>query len=620
MRNTRLDDVPIQEALDQWSQSFTFRRETETLPIAQARGRMTAEPVRAQASTPPYPAAAMDGIALRAEAVSGASPSFPVQLREGRDFTYINTGDPLPRPWDTVIMIEKVTEIAEGWVEVTEPSPPWKHVRQPGEDVAQGELVLPDGHRVRPVDMGALLAAGVERVAVLRRPRVAILPTGSEMVPPGTPMQRGQLREFNGTAFAGYLEEWGAEPVYRGIVPDRRKAIRHAISEAVNSCDIVVVNAGSSAGSQDYTPQVLREMGEVLLHGVAARPGRPVVLAVVRGTPVVGIPGYPVSAYLSLDWFVRPLIDQWYGQESEVSPTLSARLIREVRTKTGAEDFVRMQVACVDGQYVAAPLPRGAGVTLSMVRADGWLRVPPSSTGYPAGERVELELARSPQEVEKTLFLTGTDDPLLEELGALMARQPKGWSLAQMVTGERDGLNMLQQRECHGVAVDGEGWSEVVPSDSPSLIQIYLAEREIGWITAPGIQVRQADDLLQPGLTFINRPAGTETRRRLERALAGSYPSDWERSIPSLWKAAAAVGERTADVTIGPRSVAQELGLDWMPLWREPFSLILPEEVFKSPAGQALLKILRSEAFTHRVAALGGSGSVSWKVIRQKGR
>ncbi|PTX58856.1 molybdopterin molybdochelatase [Melghirimyces profundicolus] len=604
MRNTRSGNVPIEEAIRRLLGAVEFHPETETIPVAEARGRVTAEPVLARSSTPPFSAAAMDGIALRSETVVTATPSRPVRLKEGRDFTFINTGEPMPGFADSVVMIEKVTVPEEGWVEVREAVPPFKHVRQPGEDVAEGEVVLPARHRIRPVDLGALLAAGVEELPVLRRPRVAIIPTGSEMVSPGIPLKRGQLREFNGTAFAGFLEEWGADPERRNVVPDRKEAIYRAVLDAAAACDMVVVNAGSSAGSRDYTPEVLDELGTVLLHGVAARPGHPVVLAVVKGVPVLGLPGYPVSAYLSLNWFARPLIRHWFGEGEERPRQVEARLTREVRTKTGSEDFIRMRVSCVNGEYVAAPLPRGAGVTLSMVRADAWLRVPADSHGYRSGDRVRLEIARPLESIRRTLSLTGCDDPLLDRLGAIVPLFWKGGSVSREFTGDRAGLSMLYRGDCHAVAVHGEGWQEEWQREGIRLARVRLAHREMGWVT---VSHMDGTEPWGPDTRFIRRPPESETERKLEARLKGSLRfSPGERVEPSHWKAAASISEGTADLTVGPRSAARAFGLGFMPLWTEPLDLILPVRFLESGGGRALLEALRSGEFRGEAERLGG--------------
>lgn len=608
LQKYRLDSISRREALHCLLDAVTFHPRREIIPVSDARGRVTAEPVVAQSSMPPHPAAAMDGIALRSQVTQGASPTHPLRLQEGRDFSYINTGDPLPEHADSVVMIEKVKLLDRGEVELVEPAHPWKHVRQPGEDVAPGEVVLSSGHQIRPVDQGALLAAGVKQLSVLRPPRVAILPTGSEMVPPGLPLELGQLREFNSTVLAGFLEECGAEPDRWGVVPDREEALREALLSAADRYDILVVNAGSSAGSKDFTPQVLGQVGKVLLHGVTTRPGRPVVLAKIGETPAIGLPGYPVSAYLAFDWFVRPLIRHWYRLGAETSPSLRARLVREVQGGTGAEDFIRMRVAHVEGQYTAFPLAKGSGVTMSVVRADAWLRLPVETKRLKAGEPVELEWVRTPTEIEQTLVLTGCDDPLLDRVGALIRRMFPGWSLFREYTGSEEGLDLLQRGGCHAVALPGDLRQELLPG----MIRLRVAEREMGWITSAMVPtpIRGVEDLIRSGLRLINQPPGSPIRERLTHLLderaEGRRPSGWERAEGSHWKAAASLAGGTAEVTVGPRSVAQAFELQWKPAWREPLDLVLSQSVAESAGGKVLTRILSSPELREMAAQLGG--------------
>ncbi|SMO94413.1 putative molybdopterin biosynthesis protein [Melghirimyces algeriensis] len=607
MRNTRLDSIPRDEALHQLLTAVDFHPEKEEVSVSNACGRVTSHPVIAERSMPPHASAAMDGIAVQAEMLQGASLEKPVLLREGRDFIYINTGDLLPSAFDSVVMIEKVKVVDKDRVQVDEPVNPWKHVRQPGEDVAEGEVILSARHTIRPVDQGVLLAAGVEQVSVLRRPRVGILPTGSEMVPPGLPLERGQLREFNGTVFKSLLEECGAEPDYRGVVPDRKEILSQEISRAVDMCDMVVVNAGSSAGSRDFTPKVLQDLGDVLLHGVATRPGKPVVIAVVKGKPVLGLPGYPVSAYLSFDWFVRPLIQKWYGLGRDSVHVVSARLNQDVQGKMGAEDFIRMQTAYVNGEYVASPLPGGAGVTMSVVRAASWLRIPQDVQRYHAGERVTLELVKPLEAIRKTLLLAGCDDPLLDWLGAEASTCCPGWSIQREVMEEEEGWKRLRNGGCHALVVYRRAGTP------DGFVRICIAERDMGWITGSTVSkpVTCAADLLRPGLRFINLPPGSGIRERIKRMLeakqnVGSVPNGWERVETSHWKAAASLSEGTADVMVGPYSVAKHYGLIWRPAWVEPLDLIVPVTVWEETAGNTLKKILLSQAFRSAAQRLGG--------------
>ncbi|WP_312889052.1 molybdenum cofactor synthesis domain-containing protein [Desertibacillus haloalkaliphilus] len=307
-RKIYLEDKPREQALKQLLDQFQIEREVEIVPTSEARGRVTAKPIYATLSMPHYHASAMDGIAVHAEDTYGAHEKRPLHLQEGVQFAYVDTGDPIPEPYNAVIMIEHIQELGQGKIEIIEPATPWQHIRPVGEDVVSGEMLFPQGHCLRPVDLGALLAGGILSVAVVKKPVVSIIPTGDELVQPTVNVQRGDIIDFNSTVFQNHIEEWGGLPVHRGITKDDPDLLKKAIKDAVDDSDIVVVNAGSSAGSEDYTVHIINELGEVYTHGVAARPGKPVVLGKVDNTIVIGLPGYPVSAYLSLEWFVQPLL------------------------------------------------------------------------------------------------------------------------------------------------------------------------------------------------------------------------------------------------------------------------------------------------------------------------
>ncbi|MEE9257717.1 MAG: molybdopterin-binding protein, partial [bacterium] len=313
-RNIYLENIPREEAFARLIEKVgpASSLPAEKVPVAGALGRITAGPVYAAISSPHFHASAMDGFAIRADNSFGATAVEPRALRVGVDVFPVDTGDPLPEGTDAVIMVEVVNEIDTETIEIEAAVAPWNHVRVAGEDVVEGELLLPPGHRLRPYDLGGMLAAGVTEVSVRKIPVVAIIPTGDELVVPGGDLKPGDLIEFNSVILSAHITEWGGEPLVYPIIEDRLDAIEEAAREALERADIVLVNAGSSAGREDFTSAVVKKLGEVIVHGVAIFPGKPTVLGVGISAsghlkPLVGIPGYPVSAVLALQEFVRPL-------------------------------------------------------------------------------------------------------------------------------------------------------------------------------------------------------------------------------------------------------------------------------------------------------------------------
>jgi len=406
---------------------------SETLPTPQTRDRVTAEAVFAARSVPHYHCSAMDGVALRAAATFGASEVRPVRLGVA-DYSVVDTGDPLPAGADAVVMIEDVQgEIGEV-IELIEPASPWQHVRLAGEDLVATELVLPSGHRLRAADLAALLSCGVREVSVRRRPRVVVLPTGDELVdalaPSAEQERTGAIIESNSHMLAGLVEEWGGEAVRMPILPDTREAIRAALRIAVESAELVLLNAGSSAGREDFTPVILQEEGELLAHGVDIMPGKPMALAVVRGRPVLAVPGYPVSAWVVCEQFLRPALTRRLGLPEPQPEHLAAELARKTPSRTGTEEFLRVKTARVGGRWVAAPLARGASLLNSVVRADAVLRIPAQSEGVEAGAPVQLELLRPRAELEGTRLAIGSHDLLLDLIADFLRRRTPGRGLS----------------------------------------------------------------------------------------------------------------------------------------------------------------------------------------------
>jgi len=621
MRKIYLEDTPLEYAQKRMADSVRFSPQVEIIPTREALGRVTAEPIYAKVSMPNFHASAMDGVAVKAEMTYGADEQHPVLLKRGSAYIEVDTGDPIPDGFDAVIMIEHIHQIDDETIEILEAVAPWQHIRPIGEDVVVGEVIIPDRFKLRPVDLGALLAGGNVTVPVLRKPRVVIIPTGSELIEPSDTVAEGEIIEFNGAVFAAYLQEWGAEPIYHGIVPDDYAMIRDAVKAAVQEADLVLLNAGSSAGREDFTVHIVEELGEVLTHGVATRPGKPVVVGMVDGKPVIGLPGYPVSAYLNLEWFARMLVHHYYGLLEPQRPRVKATLGRRIVSVMGAEDFIRVTIGCIDGQYIANPLTRAAGVTMSMVRADGLLRIPPGDLGYEQGESVEIELYRPLEQIQNTIVATGSHDLTMDVLHSLLRKVNPERFLVSSHVGSMGGILAIQKGEAHvaGVHLFDEATGtynlpfikKYLHGQDVALIQ--LVYRQQGWIVKPGNPkgINSVHDLVRPGITYINRQRGAGTRLLFDYLLAQEGIDreqiyGYSREAVSHLSVAAAVAGGTADAGLGIYSVAASMGLDFIPVSEERYDLLLSGSFLRSTQGEELLACIRSEAFAREVEALGG--------------
>src|SRR5678815_5573070 len=382
-----------------------------------ALDRITAELVCAQISSPHYHASAMDGICVRAEETFGATEFVGKLLRLADSdspgpaaFKYVDTGNALP-PWaNAVIMIEKVHQVDNQTVEIFDSVAPWNHVRLVGEDVVATELLLPRAHRLRPYDLGALLAAGHTKVRVKVRPRVAIIPTGDELIEPGEEAKPGAVIDFNSTVLASFVREWGGAPIKYPRARDDMSALLQAVRRAAEECDVVTIIAGSSAGEHDLTADVVAECGELLAHGIDVMPGKPAVLGSIGNKPLLGVPGYPVSAIVIAREILRPALEKFLGSSAPGYPKVRAVLPKKIASHLGLEEFIRVTLGRVNEKLVAVPLGRGAGVITTMVHADGLMRIPSLVEGLNAGEQIDIELLRPLEDIENTILCTGSHD------------------------------------------------------------------------------------------------------------------------------------------------------------------------------------------------------------------
>ncbi len=601
-----------------------------------ALGRVLAEPLWARLSSPHYHASAMDGFALRAEATRGAMPSMPVTLDFGSETVYVDTGDPLPDWANAVVPIENVEPLdAQGRISADPRQPvavrlraaltPWSHVRPMGEDIVATQLVLPSGQLLRPVDLGAAAASGHTRLRVSRKPCVAILPTGSELVPPGTPLERGDIIEYNSIVMAAQVQNWGGIARRFPITPDVYAQLRQQVQRAADECDLVLINAGSSAGAEDFSARLVEDLGELLVHGVAVRPGHPVILGMLRRTndtrrvPVIGVPGYPVSAALTGEIFVEPLLARWLGRAPAEPLEVEATLTRKVTSPAGDDDYMRVVVGRVGERLLAAPLARGAGVITSLVRADGISILPRGVQGLEAGSPLRVRLYRRPSELEHTIFAIGSHDLTLDLLAQFLAE--RGRRLVSANVGSQGGLVALRRGEAHIAGshlLDPESGEynlrylrEYLP-DTPVRLVTWVG-RVQGLLLPAGnpLGIRGLADLAREDVSFINRQRGAGTRVLLDYHLgqmgidAGQVRGYFQEEYTHLGVAAAVASGR-ASTGLGIAAAANALELDFLPLFQERYDLVIPCTYLQSELLDPLFDLMLDPAFRLAVSALPG--------------
>lgn len=620
-RKIYLQDKPREAAKQELLAAFDLPFVTETIPTATALGRVTAEPILANISVPHYHASAMDGIAVVAEDTYSAHEQHPLHLTVGEQFVYVNTGNALPRPFNAVIMIEDVNVVDEQTIEIIVPATPWQHIRPIGEDIVQEEMLFPQGHKLRPADLGVLLASRSTTVPVIKKPVVTIIPTGSELISPEAAMEAGKIVEFNGTVFANFIKDWGGEPKLHDIVLDEPEHIKQALLEAAETSDIVVINAGSSAGSKDYTVHMIDELGTVFTHGVAARPGKPAILGKINGKIIVGVPGYPVSAYLALEWFVRPLICHYLQIPEPKRQTVPVTLGRRIVSTMGQEDFVRMTIGFVNGQYIANPLTRAAGVTMSYVRADGMLIVPPNLIGYEQGETVEVELLRPLEEINNAIVFCGSHDLTIDLVSVELKTRNHAMSVVSSHVGSMAGLMAIRKGEAHVAGIhlldpETKQYNVTYVKRLMAGLDVVLypfLKRKQGWMVPEGnpLGIEKLEDLVAKSAHFVNRQKGAGTRILFDMLLneAGLEPDQingYEREMFSHLAVAAEVDGDAEAVGLGIYSAAKAMGLSFIPVADEEYDLIMTKEFFESEKGKMLRAVILSDSFKQRVEKIGG--------------
>jgi putative molybdopterin biosynthesis protein len=627
-RNIYLHDVALSDALAAWHSALLAAGcfgplAAEEIPLAAALGRVTAAPVWALISSPHYHAAAMDGFAVRAAATRGATETRPLRLAVGSEAIPVDTGDPLPPAADAVIKIEDVQLLEnEGGqqIEILAATPPWRYVRPMGEDVVATELVLPANQRLRPQDLGVLAGSGHTTVGVYRRPRVAILPTGSELVAPGSELKPGDIIEYNSLMLGAMAEEAGCLVTRLPIHRDEREVIRVAVADALAGHDLVVVNAGSSAGSEDFTAGIVAELGTLCVHGIAIRPGHPVILGTALGKALVGIPGYPVSAAVTFDLIVRPLLYRWQGQLPPERPVVEAVLTRKALSPLGEDEFMRVALGKVGDRIMATPLASGAGVLTSLVKADGIVTIPRFHEGYHPGETVQVELWRPRRVIDRTVVAIGSHDMTLDLLADYLQRADGTLRLSSAHVGSVGEAHLAGSHlldEATGDYNVGSVGRMLAEQGVPS-VMLGFVNRTQGLMTLPGNPkgIRTLADLLRPDVRFVNRQRGAGTRVLLDyelkrQGLDARQISGYERQEYTHLAVAAAVKSGAADCGLGILAAARALGLDFTPLFDERYDLIMPVQHFESPLLEPLLRVIRDRTlgFAAAVEALGGYGT-----------
>jgi len=618
-----LTNIPLEKAREDYRNllcSHGFGPKTEVIPVWDACGRVTAHGVYAHVCALHYAASAMDCVAVNAKDTFGATETTPVTLDQ-EQFTVLDTGDPIPENCDAVIMVEDIVKNEDGTITIHAAAAPWQHIRQIGEDICAGEMILPSHMTVSPSAIGAMIAGGVLEVEVIRKPLVGIIPTGDEIIPPCTDPKPGDILEFNGSIFSAMVRTWGAEAKVYPIVPDKFDRIKAMVAKAAGECDLVILNAGSSAGREDFSARVIRELGEVLYHGIAMKPGKPAILGCQGAKPILGVPGYPVSGIIVIEQLLKPLIDHWLKVPAQRSQYAKAILTRPVVSGLKYEEFVRVRMGYVGDRLMASPLSRGSGVVSSFMKADGILEVPQGLEGFEAGAEVSVRLLCPEEKLKNTVVVIGSHDPLLDELGDMLHVENNDVYMSSSHVGSMGGIMAIRRGEAHGAGchlldtATGEYNRSFIKKYFPKggVRLIRCVGRQQGMMVAKGnpLNIQKFADIAKPGIRYVNRQKGSGTRiltdylcKQDDLDTAAIYGYDREELTHT--SVAAQIVSGSADAGMGIYSAAKLYDLDFIPICIEEYDLIVPDHAWDTPQVQQMIATLKSDAFKEKILALGG--------------
>lgn len=622
MRQNYLNNLPLDEAKKLYYdrlRAVGFGARTESVASAESCGRVLQNAVYARICSPHYNASAMDGVAVKASDTFGASEHTPLTLTPDQ-YRVVDTGDPLPDGCDAVIMVEDLIDAGNANFTILSAVHPWQNVRQVGEDICMGDMIAPSGTVLTPALCGALLAGGVTRVDVVKRPLVGIIPTGDEIVPPTDAPQKGEIIEFNSTVFSTMLRECGADAKTYPITPDKKELIREMLETALAECDAVLISAGSSAGRDDYTSEVIASLGTVLVHGLAIKPGKPAVLGEAYGKPVIGLPGYPVSAIVVMDEIVRGVLAMATGQAVKARRTQTAVLGQKVVSSLKYTEYIRVTLGVIGGRLLASPLPRGAGVITSFTKADGVLTVPQNCEGYEAGETVEVRISGD-AEPERTLIVTGSHDPLIDEVSDLLQKSGAPFRVRSTHVGSMGAIRAVRAGLAHMGAIHLLDTQTGQYNDS--YIEKYFpnggAVREKGVRRVQGLMVKKGNPLgikdfrdIQ-NVRYVNRQRGAGTRILCDH-LIRKYGMDadaidgYTNEEYTHTAVAALIAAGNADAGLGVWSAAKMYDLDFIPICDEEYDFLIAEAYADDSMVRAFLETLRAKACKERLSRMGGYG------------
>jgi putative molybdopterin biosynthesis protein len=610
---------------------------TEIAPLTNAYKRVLAEDVQAQIDVPPFDRATMDGFAVHAEDTFGAEEEKPVTLEivgkvgagerpeidvEKGQAVEISTGAPIPKGANAVVMVEHTHQSGKT-LNIYKPVSPGENIMASGSDIMAGELILRKGTVLTPREIGVLASMGITEVKVFKRPKVAIVSTGNEIVQPGKPLEYGKIYDINAYSIYASVIENGCEPIFLGIVKDDVEAIRLRLEEGLRKADIVIASGGTSAGVGDLLYQIVNSLGKpgILVHGVSIRPGKPLIIAVVDGKPLFGLPGYPTSALMTFHIFVMPVLREMAGLKPQLeSVVINAKTAEKIYLQEGRREYLPVNVIMGDtGEFTVYPILSGSGAITTLAEADGFIEVPENRTFLEENETVPVKLFSS--ELKPVdLMIIGSHCVGVDILLELLRKENPDVTSKVVNVGSSGGLAAIRRGEADIAGVhllDEETGKYNTPflkrySVDEKAVLVRGYNRQQGLIVAKGNPkgIRQLQDILRKDVSFINRNLGSGTRILLDMNLkkmakeagadfkeVASKIKGYQFEAKSHTSVALAVLQGKADVGLGIRAVADRYGLEFIFLADEEYDFAVQKKRLQKKSIQAFIDALKSETF-----------------------
>lgn len=616
-----LSNIPLQEGIEKYCKFLDINkvRDTEYIDVEKSLNRMSSEAIYSNLSAPFYNCSAMDGIAVKAESTFLANEQNMITLEESKDYIVVDTGDPIPKEFDAVIMVEDLLEKEDNSVKIIKPAIPWQHIRCLGEDVVEKEMIIPSFHTIRPQDIGSMISGKIDKIQVFKEFKVGIIPTGTELIDRHETPKIGDIIEFNSRLFEGLILEYEAVPIIYPIVEDNYEKIKTSVLRALEECDMVLINAGSSQGREDFTYDIIEELGEVCIHGLAIKPGKPAILGKINNKAVVGIPGYPVSAWVVMENIVKPVIRKSIYKEVKEKEKIEATLSKRVMSTLKYEEFVRVKLGLINNKYVATPIKRGAGTITTLVNADGVIRISQNVEGINEGEKVDIELLKDISEINNTIISIGSHDIVMDIINDELIKESFGKvHLSSTHVGSFQGLLSIIKGESHIAPIhlfDVESETYNIPFINKYVEEdvalIKLVKRTQGIIVKKGnpLNIKSVNDLIN--VRYINRQKGSGTRILFDYLLKKNNINKddingYEREEFTHMSLAKAIENGDADCGLGVYSAAHIFDLDFIPICEEEYDLLLKKDMLNSKYINSLLSTINKESFINKVKSLGG--------------